>query len=248
VLAALFVAGHATAADLPDLIAHAGGGIDGHTYTNSREALDTAAANGFGLVEVDFAFTRDGHLVLTHEWADVTRLYDAGGAEPPLTLAQFKTAKPRVGLHQMTVPDLGVWMRAHPSVDVMTDFKRDAVRGLEILKRELPDLQPRFVVQMYGFGDEKPMGALGYHRRILTLYRSKLSNGALRRWLPKHRVDAVAFPLRRLKSGILGVLKPADVFIYAHTVNDAEEMETLRAKGVDGFYTDWLTPESATSP
>lgn len=42
------------------LIAHAGGAIDGHTYTNSKKALTNALDNGFRYIELDLFLTPHG--------------------------------------------------------------------------------------------------------------------------------------------------------------------------------------------
>ncbi len=52
----------------PVLVAHAGGGIDGQTYTNSLEAMDLSYSLGHRVIEVDFCWSSDGRLVLMHEW------------------------------------------------------------------------------------------------------------------------------------------------------------------------------------
>ena len=49
-------------------VAHAGGGINGKTYTNSYEALNLNIKNGFTYFEIDFSFTRDNRLVCLHDW------------------------------------------------------------------------------------------------------------------------------------------------------------------------------------
>ncbi len=229
----------------PLLVAHAGGGIGELRYTNSREALDEAAAHGFRLVELDFSFTRDGHLVLVHRWADARELFSiptSGPPEPVPTLEEFERAQPRVGLTPMTLRDLGDWLRQHEHVDIVTDFKRNALRGLESIQRELPDLRNRFVPQIYALSDAGPICELGFDRVILTLYRSSLSNPAVERWLGKHEVYAVTLPVRRASPDFLRMLETAGVFVYTHTVNDVLEMRELRERGVDGFYTDWLRP------
>ena len=48
------------------LIAHAGGAIGGHTYTNSKEAL----ANGFQYIELDLYETSDSNVVCLHSLED----------------------------------------------------------------------------------------------------------------------------------------------------------------------------------
>lgn len=48
------------------LIAHAGGAIDGLTYTNSKEALTNALDNGFHYIELDLSVTPQG-VVCSHD-------------------------------------------------------------------------------------------------------------------------------------------------------------------------------------
>ena len=59
---------------LPDkpfsqFIAHAGGEIDGYTYTNSLEAMNLSYSKGCKIFELDIIETSDGKLVAAHDWA-----------------------------------------------------------------------------------------------------------------------------------------------------------------------------------
>lgn len=58
-------------ADYP-LIHHAGGGIEGNTYTNSVEALENTLRKypDKCVVEIDFLRTSDGELVCCHGWEE----------------------------------------------------------------------------------------------------------------------------------------------------------------------------------
>ena len=51
-------------------IAHACGEIDGHTYTNSLEALQKSIASGYRYIEFDLAETSDNVLVCSHGFED----------------------------------------------------------------------------------------------------------------------------------------------------------------------------------
>lgn len=51
------------------LIAHAFGGVDGASYTNSYEAFITNYNRGYRLFEVDLVQTTDGKLVARHDWS-----------------------------------------------------------------------------------------------------------------------------------------------------------------------------------
>src|ERR1039458_4726270 len=63
---------HSTLSTVPPvearMVAHAGGAVRGETYTNSRDALDQHYAMGYRVFELDFDWTSDGHLVISHDW------------------------------------------------------------------------------------------------------------------------------------------------------------------------------------
>ena len=49
-------------------IAHAGGGIDGKTYTNSLEAVNKSISNNFKLIELDLLVTDDDKIIAQHDY------------------------------------------------------------------------------------------------------------------------------------------------------------------------------------
>jgi len=51
-----------------DYVAHAGGNINTHMYSNSLEAVRNALANNMTYIELDFSVTSDGQLVAWHDW------------------------------------------------------------------------------------------------------------------------------------------------------------------------------------
>ena len=56
------------------LVAHAGGAMGGHTYTNSKEALTSALDNGFRYIELDLYETTDGDVACLHSLEDYKRM------------------------------------------------------------------------------------------------------------------------------------------------------------------------------
>ena len=60
------------------LIAHAGGSIDGNIYTNSREAMHKAARDGYEFIEFDLMFTSDSVLVAAHSWSEFNTMTGYG--------------------------------------------------------------------------------------------------------------------------------------------------------------------------
>ncbi len=252
----------------PLFIAHAGGAVRQRTYTNSREALDRAAGNGYRLVEIDLHWTSDDELVLIHDWDHSLRSLFVGeygapreqsqsGAQgqsgersqsgeqarprpQPLTLAEFRAAESRWGLTQLALDDLGPWLERHPDVDLVTDIKARNLEGLRRIAVRFPDDLDRFVPQLYHVDQHGPVRAMGFERVILTLYAAPMEDDEVERYAVEQRPFAITMPIDRGRSDLPARLGEVDTFVYAHTVNGLDLLEELRGSGVDGVYTDWL--------
>ena len=137
----------------PRLVAHGGGAVAGFHVSNTRDALDRAAAAGFRLVEVDLLWTTDGDLVALHDWDGAFRAL-FGGPPGPCSREAFVGLEATRGLTQLDLPRLATWLAAHPRVGVVTDVKTDRVRGLEVLARALGALGIAAQGPDAGFGGE----------------------------------------------------------------------------------------------
>jgi len=223
------------------VVAHAGGAVNGVTYTNSREALDTNYAGGQRWFELDFSWTSDGELVAVHdwEWAWPARFIDASGVP---TRAGFQAAVMRHGLQQMTLDDVVAWLQTHPDAVVITDLKLRNTEGLSLIRQRAGACWSQFVPQIYGPDEYAEVHSLGgAHPPILTLYQSKLSDDGVIRFVEAHKLFAVTMPASRARSGDLASrLRAGGIFVYAHTVNDVSELASLAAAGTGGVYSDHL--------
>ena len=112
------------AKDTMRFIAHAGGVIDGETYTNSLEALDANYAKGFRLFELDIRQTRDGHFVATHDWYAWKQKTKYPGVVPP-TLADFHKYKIKDRYTPMDISGINLWFKTHPDAILVTDKIND---------------------------------------------------------------------------------------------------------------------------
>lgn len=62
------------------IVAHAMGGINGHTYTNAWEAFVANYAQGTRVFEVDLLLSADDQLVGRHEWSgNMSKLFRSVG-------------------------------------------------------------------------------------------------------------------------------------------------------------------------
>jgi phosphoglycerol transferase MdoB-like AlkP superfamily enzyme len=101
-------------------IAHAGGMIDGHTYTNSLEALDHSYAAGFRLLELDIMRTSDGEFAAVHEWDEWQEMTGYNGKTPP-SHDVFMEQRLLGKYTPMDMDRINAWFSAHPDAILVTD-------------------------------------------------------------------------------------------------------------------------------
>lgn len=101
-------------------IAHAGGKIDGHTYTNSKEALDLSYKRGFRLFELDILQTKDGKFVAADNWKHWSRLVGYNG-ETPIFHEQFIKKKIISKYTPLDMDQINNWFTSHKDAILITD-------------------------------------------------------------------------------------------------------------------------------
>ncbi len=224
------------------LVAHAGGGIAGGTYSNSLEALEQSYTQGHRLFEVDLNWTSDAQLVLVHDWGESFKKWFADASVRP-SLEEFKSMKMKDGLTPMALEDLYRWLRRHGDSYIVTDVKERNIDALQVIAQSAADLKKRFIPQIYQFSELDPVLALGFENVIFTAYRSRATPDQILSFGTRNDLFAVTMPRKwALSLSLPQEFKRRGVFVYAHTVNSLDVWRDLHAAGVSGIYTDFLTP------
>lgn len=229
----------------PHRVAHAGGGIDQHTYTNSYEALDTNLNNGFIYFEIDFSYTADNKLVCLHDWTQNFRENIGFSAGKRLSLNEFERLTREKGHYtNCTLDGLAEWMRKNSSTHIITDVKDDNTRALRDIYQKLPDARRRVIPQIYQPGDFTTIKAIGYEKIIWTLYRFNGDNDEVIRWIDSFQGPiAVTMSKARAASTLPYKLNHRKIPSYVHTVNSTFELVLFTSIfGVSDIYTDFLLP------
>lgn len=107
-------------------IAHAGGAVDGHSYTNTQTALDQNYGKGFRFFELDIIKTSDNHFVAAHDWNMWSRFTEYSGELPP-TLEEFKKHTIYGDYITMDMEAINKWFSAHPDATLITDKISDPI-------------------------------------------------------------------------------------------------------------------------
>ena len=101
-------------------IAHAGGGINNNTYTNSLEALNHSYAKGYRLFELDLIVTQDDGIVAAHDWKHWKSITGFSGTIPPTTKV-FKTQKVYNRYTPLDMKAINRWFFLHPDAVLVSD-------------------------------------------------------------------------------------------------------------------------------
>ncbi|MDQ8202320.1 glycerophosphodiester phosphodiesterase family protein [Pelagicoccus sp. SDUM812003] len=230
-------------------VAHAGGGIGGEIYTNSKEAILSSLERGFELVELDFSWTADGALVCIHDWeSNFSRLVGSEVPEP-LDLEAFKQARNGAAFHLLTLLELKELMMENPRLKIVTDVKSNSLEALRLMAEEMPELASRIYPQIYRPNEYEIVRSLGFESIIWTLYNYSHGKNIARivEELEGRDLFAVCMPRDLVKDGHALRLSELGISTYAHTINSPAEWRELRDRwGVTQVYTDFLPARSSS--
>lgn len=217
-----------------------------YDYTNSLEALTNSYNMGNRIVELDFLWTVDAKMVCAHESETFARGIESEG---PLTEEEFLATKSYGSFTTMNIAMLADFMREHPDLYVVTDFKYDLPESCEYISQVYPDLRERFIVQMYHYGQYDFIKGLGFNNIILTLYLTtddERNIEELCEFVNGHDLVAITFwesyldDAENWGSGkeFWSAVKGLNIPTCVHTVNDVEAIRHDFEQGVTAVYTD----------
>lgn len=164
------------------VVAHAGGGIDGKTLTNSLEALNQSAKRGYRMIEMDFAITSDRELVCSHGWdEDTIDQLEQGkwiDADEEVDLQTFLGTPICRKYTAITAESLISWMKDHKGIYIVTDTKYLKEEDVLFQFGKLAELcgydeglLDRFIIQIYDMEMYKTVREIyGFNNIIYATY------------------------------------------------------------------------------
>ena len=242
------------------LIYHACGGIDGISYSNSQEAMESTLAAGNMLVEVDFLYTTDGHLVCLHKWIDLLPMWkykelkreykdkEDQIPETEYTLEQFLKKNVKGKFTGQTARDIISYMQEYPELHIIVDTKEEDLAAVigELLKLcdFQPDIAERFVIQLYDRGQKAKILELYPFRNenfLFTCYKfDPLRVDEILEICSAEQISVVTVPYGSWEQETVDRFLQQQIILFEHTVNDPEMAALSLEKGICGFYTDFL--------
>ena len=226
-------------------IAHALGGIEGHNYTNSAEALERSLARGARFFEVDLSFTADGDLVCFH-----TKHEKHLGIETPITelsTAEFLSHRYDGAFTLMDLETLLQRLAPMPDTYLVTDCKHDFNACMEEVlltaKSVDPHLVGRIIPQFYAVDQWLDVAKMEdvhgpFATVIFTLYRTEITDDNVVEVASGRSVPVITMSKKRFSQTLVSRLAAEGIDSMIHTVNKPDEIIRYVEKGARGVYSD----------
>ncbi len=225
------------------LISHACGGINGKTYTNSKEALELAIENGHKVIEIDLALTADERLVAKHDWGKETVPDYEEFMNTPIYYIY-------TALDAETILDT---MYEHEDLYIVTDIKGNndyLKRAFTVLvdtakKKGMEEVLDRFVIQIYYESNyDMILQIHPFKNWIYTLYASgERDLNRVAQFCLEKDIHVVTMPVGWIKDKeYICVFRDMNIKVYTNTINDFDTLSDFKNRGVYGFYTDYVKP------
>lgn len=235
-------------------IAHALGGIDGKTYTNSPQALEHNYKKGFRVFEVDLDLSSDGEVIAWHSF-DKKSLKDMGIPEKYAinkpTASEFKKIKSYGKYDTMLFRDVISYMRKYQDIYMVIDLKQaedDKVRKIynEIVNQASGDysLLNRIIPQIYRASTyNEVMKIYNFKSAAFTCYKmDKIDENEITNYCAMNGIKVLTVDYRFFTPSLVEKCNARGIKLYMNTYNDINEVNKYKKKGVYGFFTDFLTP------
>ncbi len=125
-------------------IAHAGGSINNHVYTNSLESLEKNYSLGARYFELDLLLTSDNKIVAAHDWDSWKQRTKYDGAIPP-SLKDFLKLKIDEKFTPLSEIEIIDWFDKHPETILVTDKLDNAL----LIKDRLKKIQGNLIIELF---------------------------------------------------------------------------------------------------
>ena len=229
-----------------EYIAHAGGGVDGYIYTNSLEALQQAAENGYRYIELDLLLASDSVLVAAHSWEEFNEMTgNAQWGDSVLSSADFVRQRIHGRYTPLTAPVIERFFLDNDSLYLVTD----KVSNPALLAKAFPGLKERMVVEAFSYDDYRQLCSEGYYRVLYSCMASDLSSALIKHllfsrlfagerigWITLH-TSGLSHPMYRF----LDKVRRFNVALF--TVDSIDDVEPKHYQRAGMVYTNTILPE-----
>ena len=234
------------------------GTVDGLATLNCLEGFQQQYAAGVRVFEADLRLTRDGKVVLRHDWWHYEWQDGINWANIP-TREKFLSEKILKKYTPLSFRDLLLLMEQHPDICIITDTKFtesdafflqfDAMLA-DARELGLTYLFDRIVIQVYSGNMRTALNNIyPFPHYIYTLYQDETPFTGTKEDLEKKAaycaergIGGITMSSAWWNPAFPGIAKKYGIQLYLYTVNDAAQARQYLDAGCSGVYSDSLTP------
>lgn len=224
--------------DAKHYIAHAGGGIEGYVYTNSREALLNSIDNGFKYIELDLFLSQDENLLCIHDIFEFNKMTDSNDKSSTINTKEFKSRVIYKKFMPLTLTEALQIQSKKPFIIVIDKISRPKILDKFIA----PEKRGNISVEALSGNDYYDLLADGY-RPMLALYKHKIIRYLYHLIIKRHRVEWIVtsaeteedFSTLRLLKRLFGV----KIAFFAPP-NHPNSLNKHIGNEIDLLYTDFI--------
>ena len=243
------------------VVAHAMGKIGELNTPNCLEGFLAQYEAGVRVFEADLRLTRDCQVVLRHDWWPADWQAYISWAKIP-TRDQFVSTPIRGKYTPLSFRDLLLLMEKYPDICIVTDSKFtdsdvftiqfDAMLA-DARELGLTYLFDRIVVQIYNTNMLYALNNIyPFPHYIYTFYQDSFDGtaDAFRQraaFCAQWKIEGVTLEQSLWKKEFGAIAQEYGIHVYVHTVNDQDAARRLLEEGVDGIYSDTLTPDGLSA-
>jgi glycerophosphoryl diester phosphodiesterase len=203
------------ASDNTRFIAHAGGQIEGHNYTNSLEALNLSYKKGFRMFELDIIKTSDNTFVAAHDWNKWKKITSFSGNIPP-NREEFLRTRIYGKYTSMDISMINDWFKSHKDAVLVTDKINDP----ETFSAIFIDKE-RLIMELFSWNSVKVAREEGIKSAMPTGNLINQIKGDKIKFLKQRGITDIAISRNMLASNpeLIQQINDSGIRIFAYNVN-----------------------------
>lgn len=230
----------------PILIAHAGGIVDSLLYTNSREAVEQAAKDGYKFIELDLLETSDYKVGAMHTYADFNEFTGYGRIDLVVDSKEFKTRKLFNCLHPLLGEDINNFFTINKDLLLVTD----KIQDFDLLNKYISFDKERMLVEVFTYKSYAEALRKGIRYPMLSIWDQDLLDHYMK-YIYLRKVKMIAIPVKLIaecpkklidlrKMGVSIFTFDPDITNLKGPTNDKEFILKYGGSMITGFYTDFV--------
>ncbi len=237
-----------------ELMAHAFGGMNGHTYGNTLADYNNGVVNGYKYFEVDLSYTWDKRLVLCHGWSKSNCKHTGFEYSPLFKYMTYRKVM-KMKVHGNEIMDARQFyrlMKERPEDTFEIDFHNISGEDVKQRIRSLVEdfeydtkALDRLLIQAYSKQMYLDMDEVYHFKHYQYLVGKEIHNlDSIIDFCLDHDICVVALRANLATLEAIRKIKNAGLYVMCYTINkDADFAKYLLENGVDTICTDYITAE-----